>query len=299
MRVAVSGSSGLIGSALVERLNADGHQVRRLVRGPGPAGPGEVAWDPSAGTVDEAALAGIEAVVHLAGAGIGDRRWTRARKQVVRDSRVAGTTAVSTAVARLEPRPAVLVSASGIGWYGDRGDEELTEDSGPGSGFLAGVCRDWEAATGPAAEAGVRVVNVRSGVVQARAGGALARQLPLFRLGLGGPLGRGRQHLSWISLDDEVGAISHALTTPSLSGPVNLVAPASVTGAEYARVLGRVLRRPSWLPVPRIAMAVPFGRELVDELLSSQLVRPTRLEASGYDFAHRELEPALRRVLGR
>jgi len=296
MRIAVSGSSGLIGSALVARLTAEGHDVRRLVRGGG-GNPGDVAWDPVAGTVDHAALAGTEAVVHLAGAGIGDRRWTRARKEVIRASRVDGTAALSRAVAGLDPPPAVLVSGSAIGWYGDRGDEELTEDSGPGGGFLAEVCRAWEAATAPAADAGVRVVHVRSGVVQSPAGGALARQLPLFRLGLGGPLGRGRQYISWISLDDEVGALGHALTAGSLAGPVNLVAPAPVTGAEYARTLGRVLGRPARLPVPRAAMAVPFGRELVDELLASQRVRPGRLEAAGYRFAHRELEPALRHLL--
>lgn len=297
MNVAVSGSGGLIGSALVARLVADGHQVRRLVRGP--AEPGDVSWDPVAGTVDQAALAGTEAVVHLAGAGIGDRRWSRARKQVIGDSRVTGTAAISTAMARLDPRPAVLVSGSAVGWYGDRGDEELTENSTGGSGFLAEVCRAWEAATAPAAEAAIRVVLARTGVVQSRAGGALARQLPLFRLGLGGPLGRGRQYISWISLDDEVGAIVHALSTPALAGPVNLVAPTPVTGAEFARILGRVLRRPARLPVPRAAMAVPFGRELVSELLSSQRAQPARLESSGYQFTHRELEPALRHLLGR
>jgi len=298
VRVAVSGSSGLIGSALVARLETDGHEVRRLVRS-GAGGTGRVAWDPQAGTVDRAGLEGTDAVVHLAGAGIGDRRWSETRKRAIRDSRVLGTTTLARALASLDPRPTVLVSASGVGWYGDRGDEELTEDSAPGSGFLAEVCRDWEAATAPAAEAGIRVVCVRTGVVQSPAGGALARQLPLFRLGLGGPLGSGRNHVSWISLDDHVGAVVHALTTPSLRGPVNSVAPAPVTGREYAAVLGRVLRRPAVLPVPRAAMAVPFGRELVAELLSSQRARPVRLEASGYAFAHRELEPALRHVLGR
>lgn len=298
MLVAVSGSSGLIGSALVVRLRAEGHGVVRLVRGAA-GGPGEAAWDPMGGTVDTAALAGTEAVVHLAGAGIGDRRWTEARKRVVRDSRVVGTTTLSRAVADLDPPPAVMVSGSAVGYYGDRGDEELTEDSPPGTGFLAGVCQDWEAATEAAAAAGVRVVHSRTGIVQSRAGGALARQLPLFRLGLGGPLGGGRHYLSWITLDDMVGALVHALGTDSLRGPVNMTAPAPATAAEHARTLGRVLHRPSWLPVPRAAMAVPFGRELVDELLSSQRVVPARLEASGYAFAHPELEGALRHAVAR
>ncbi|MGH9180197.1 MAG: DUF1731 domain-containing protein, partial [Acidimicrobiales bacterium] len=174
-----------------------------------------------------------------------------------------------------------------------------TEDSAPGTGFLAELCREWEAATAPASDAGIRVVNVRTGVVQSPRGGALAKQLPLFRLGLGGPLGRGRQYMSWISLDDEVSALIHALVTPSLAGPVNLVSPTPVTGVEFARTLGRVLGRPARLPVPRLAMAVPLGRELVAELLSSQRARPARLEASGFTFAHASLEPALRHVLGR
>ncbi|MEO6120607.1 MAG: TIGR01777 family oxidoreductase [Acidimicrobiales bacterium] len=297
MHIAVSGSSGLIGSALMARLKADGHHVRRLVRGV--AGAGEVAWDPAGGTVDEAALAGTEAMVHLAGEGIGRRRWSAEQKRRIRDSRVTGTTTLCQALARLDPPPSVLVSGSAVGWYGDRGEEELNEDSAPGTGFLAEVCRDWEAATAPADAAGVRVVHIRTGVVQSPAGGALAKQLPLFRLGLGGPLGRGRQYQSWISLDDEVGAIIHALTTPSLSGPVNLVAPNPVTGADFARSLGRVLHRPAMLSVPRAAMAVPFGRELVAELLSSQRALPKRLEASGYVFAHPELEGALRHLLGR
>lgn len=298
MDVVVSGSHGLIGSALVPALEGEGHAVRRLVRG---AATGrDVAWDPASGWVDRAALHGARAVVHLAGAGIGDRRWTPKQKRRIRDSRVAGTRALAEAVARLDPAPAVMVSGSAIGFYGDRGDEVLTEDSEGGRGFLADVCREWEEATRPAQEAGVRVVNVRTGVVLSGRGGALGRQLPLFRLGLGGRLGTGRQYTSWISLDDEVGGILHALDTPALAGPVNLTAPAPVTNAELTAALGRVLARPAVVPVPRLAMALVLGRELVDEVaLASQRVLPARLDATAYDFRHRDVEGALRAVLGR
>ncbi|HVE46153.1 MAG TPA: TIGR01777 family oxidoreductase [Acidimicrobiales bacterium] len=314
MNVLVSGSHGLIGSAVVASLVAEGHTVRRLARsrtgrgrgGGGAAGGGvdnhEVVWDPEAGTVDEVALAaadGVQGVVHLAGAGIGDKRWSDERKVLIRRSRVDATHALCTAFARMVTPPRVMVSGSAVGYYGDRGAEVLTEDSPGGSGFLAEVCRDWEAATAPAAEAGTRVVNIRSGIVMSAHGGALKKQLPLFRLGLGGKLGNGKQYTSWVSIDDEVGAILHALGSDSLSGPVNATAPEPVTAGELARVLGRVLRRPVLLPVPRVALSTVLGGELAGELLASQRALPARLLADGYTFRHRELEGALRAVLGR
>ncbi|MDP9387851.1 MAG: TIGR01777 family oxidoreductase [Actinomycetota bacterium] len=298
MDVVISGSHGFVGSALVPALAAGGHRVRRLVRGT--ATGDDVAWDPAAGTIDAEGLEGADAVVHLAGAGIGDRRWTAAQKERIRDSRVRGTGTLATALAGLRRPPAVLVSGSAIGWYGDRGDEVLTEESTGGTGFLAGVCQAWEGATAPAADAGVRVVHIRTGVVQSPAGGALNRQLPLFRLGLGGPLGSGRQWSSWVSLDDEVGAIAHALTTGSLRGPVNVTAPEPVTNAELAKAIGRALRRPAVLPVPRFALTLVLGRELVtDMVLASQRVLPTRLLASGYRFRHPQVHAAMADLLGR
>lgn len=295
----VTGSSGLIGSALVPALWADGHTVVRLVRRP-PAGPDEARWDPEAGEIDRRALEGADGVVHLAGAGIASRRWTAAQKRRILASRVRGTTAMSIAVATLERPPGVMVSGSAIGYYGDRGDEELTEHSGPGQGFLAEVVLRWEAATEAARDAGVRVVTVRTGIVLSGRGGAMGPLLPLFRLGLGGRVGAGRQWWSWVSLEDEVGIIRHALSSATLSGPVNATAPAPVTNAEFARTLGAVLRRPAILPAPRPALELVLGRELAQEvLLASQRVLPARATADGYDFVHRDLESALRSVLGR
>jgi uncharacterized protein (TIGR01777 family) len=293
--VLVSGSRGLIGSALVPALEADGHTVRRLVWGR--ASGGEVAWDPAAGAIDRTGLQGVEAVVHLAGEPIGDRRWSAAQKERVRSSRVDGTRLLSTALAELDRPPAVMVSGSAVGIYGDRGDETLTEDSTLGSGFLAEVCRQWEEATAPVEQAGVRVVNIRSGVVLSPRGGALRRQLPFFKLGIGGRLSSGRQYTSWISIDDHVGAVRHALTTDSLKGPVNLTAPQPVRNAEFTRALARALHRPAVVPVPRFALAVVLGRELAAEMLGSQRVLPQRLEASGYRFRHGQVDEALRHVL--
>lgn len=299
MRVAVTGSHGLIGRHLVPALVAAGHDVIRVVRGD--AGePGAVAWDPAAGQIDAAALAGADAVVHLAGVGIGERRWNPDHKRAVLDSRVQGTTLLAEAVARLDPRPAVLVSASAIGYYGDRDDELLSESSPSGSGFLADVCRRWEAATSPATAAGVRTVSLRTGVVQAAGGGALATQLPIFRLGLGGRLGRGRQWVSWISIDDEVGAVLHALGDARVEGPMNVTSPAPVTNAEYVATLGRILGRPAVLAVPPLALKVALGPEMASELLlASQRVAPGVLEATGFEWRHRYLEEALRAVLSR
>ncbi|HZT68024.1 MAG TPA: TIGR01777 family oxidoreductase [Acidimicrobiales bacterium] len=292
MKVVVTGSHGLIGSAVVARLRADDHDVVRLVRSR--PGPGEARWDPASGVVDPAAVDGATAVVHLAGAGIGDHRWSPAYKAEILDSRVTGTRAVARAVATAaEPRPA-LISASAVGWYGSaRGDETLTEDSSAGSGFLAEVCRRWEEATTPAADAGARVVHMRNGVVLSAAGGALGRQLPLFRLGLGGRLGSGSQHLTWISRRDVAGAIIH-LIAGDISGPVNLCAPNPVTNAEFTAALGRVLRRPARLAVPRPALRLALGSELVEQvILADQRAVPARLSSSGFGFAHPDIESAL------
>lgn len=300
MRVLLSGSSGLIGRALAADLAADGHQVVRLVR-PGRPAAGSVGWDPARSRLDPAALAAAgpyDAAVHLAGAGIGDHRWTEARRREILSSRVDPTALVASALAGLDPRPAVLVSASAVGFYGDRGDEVLDEESPAGTGFLAGVCSDWEAATGPASAAGIRVVTLRSGVVLASGGGALARQLPLFKLGLGGRLGSGRQYLSWISLADEVAVIRRAIDDVSLSGPLNATAPEPVTNAGFTRTLGRVLGRPAVLWVPRPVLEVAFGTGLTRELLvAGQRVVPRALLTSGHRFEHPELEGALAALL--
>jgi len=303
MRIAVSGSSGLIGTALVAAFEGDGHQVTRLVRGDAgatAAGPGRLRWDPSAGTIDAAGLEGHDAVVHLAGVGIGDHKWTPAQKAAILDSRVQGTSLLATTLAGLERPPAVLASASAVGFYGDRGAQPLTETDGAGAGFLADVVRQWEDATEPAAKAGIRVARLRSGVVLTDKGGALDKQLLAFKMGVGGRIGSGEQYLSWISLDDEVAAIRHVLTTDTIEGPVNLTAPAPVTNAEFTRALGKVLGRPTVLPVPKLALNTMFGKEMVAEmLLAGQRVLPAVLQATGFTFADVEIEAALRRILGK
>lgn len=298
MRVVVTGSHGLIGSALVPALTAAGHRVQRLVRGH--PGPDDVSWDPEAGEMDSEAIAGADAVVHLAGVGIADKRWTDGQRRAVLESRTKPTVLLATRLASMEHGPRVLLSASAIGYYGDRGDEVLTEDSSAGTGFLADVCQAWEASTAPAEEAGLRVVHLRTGIVQSPAGGALGRQLPLFKLGLGAKLGSGRQWTSWISVDDEIGAIMHALTSDEVTGPINLTTPAPVTNAEYTRTLARVLGRPGLLTVPGFALGLAFGHELANEaLLGGQRVLPSRLEGTGYVWQDPELAGALRRLLGR
>ena len=294
----MTGSTGLIGSALVASLERDGHRVRRVSRR-ADAGPGTVRWDPERGELDGAALAGVDAVVHLAGEGIGDHRWSDEHKRRVLDSRVKGTTLVAETMAALDPRPSVLVSASAIGYYGDRGDERLTEESPPGEGFLADVVRQWEGATGAAEAAGIRVAHIRTGLVLARSGGALAPMLPLFRFGLGGRLGSGRQWWSWISLTDEVAAIRFLLDR-DVAGPVNLTGPEPVTNAKLTKVLGRVLHRPAVVPVPRFGPALVLGREAAEEMVfASQRALPAVLQREGFSFAHPTLEPALRAELGR
>jgi uncharacterized protein len=296
MNVLVTGASGFVGSALVPALTTGGHSVRRLVRRV-PAGADEYRWDPSAGDVEPAALEGLDAVVHLAGETVAGR-WTDDKKERILRSRVNGTRTLSEALAGLEGRPRVLVTASAIGYYGDRGDEQLTEQSSSGDGFLAEVVREWEAASGPAEQAGIRVVRLRFGIVLSPAGGALKTMLTPFRLGVAGRLGSGRQWMSWISIDDVVGAIQHALVTDELAGVANTVAPNPVTNAEFTKTLGRVLGRPTLLPVPGAALRLALG-EFSQEALSSTRVVPRRLLESGYEFRHPDLEQALRHVLGR
>jgi len=298
MDVAITGSTGLIGTALVERLGAMGHRTVRVVRGDASPGRDVVRWDPAAGTIDAAGLEGLDAVVHLAGAGIGDKRWTDERKRLILDSRVQGTTLLARTLAGLERKPPVLVSGSAVGYYGAHGDEPLTEDAPPGDDFAAGVCTQWEAATTPAADASIRVVRIRTGIVLAKHGGALARMVLPFSLGLGGRIKSGRQYMSWIALDDEVGAIVHTITHPELDGPANLTAPNPVTNAEFTKALGAVLRRPTVLPTPLLPLKAVYGRELVQHLLvEGQRVIPAKLEATGFEHRHPELEGALRAVL--
>jgi len=299
MLVAVTGASGLIGTAVVRRLQAEGYQVLRLTRSR-PSGPDQVQWDPMAGRLDPDALAEADAVVHLAARNIGDRlRWTAATKRDILQTRVEGTGLVAGTMAGLSLGPRVLVCASGVGFYGDRGDEVLTEASSGGRGFLADVVRRWEEAADPARAAGLRVVHLRTGPVQTAAGAGLPKQALMFRLGIGGRLGSGRQWLSWISLDDIAGAYLHALTREDLDGPVNAVAPNPVTNAEFTATLARVLHRPAVLHVPAFGPRLVLG-EAADELLFvSQRARPARLLATGYRFQFPELEPALRHTLGR
>jgi uncharacterized protein (TIGR01777 family) len=297
MRISVTGSSGLIGSALVPFLTAQGHEVGRVVRSTTAAGAWR--WDPGAGHVDAGAVNGKDAVVHLAGETIAAGRWSAARKARIRDSRVRGTRVVAEAVARADPRPKALLCASAMGFYGDRGDERLTEASAPGRGFLSEVSREWEEACAPARDQGVRVVNLRFGIVLSPAGGALAKMLLPFRLGAGGVVGSGKQWWSWVALDDAVGAIQHALVTAGLSGPVNVAAPKPVTNAEFTRTLGRVLARPTLFPVPVFAARLAFGEMADALLLASARIVPERLQQTGYGFRHPELEGALRHLLGR
>jgi len=299
MKVLVSGSSGLVGSALAPFLTGSGHQVVRLVRSQPRDEASEVRWDPEAGAIDKAGLGAVDAAVHLAGESIAAGRWTAARKVRILESRVKGTRLLAETLAGLKQRPKVFVSASAVGYYGDRGEETLTEESGPGSAYLSEVCRQWEAAAEPAAASGIRVVNLRFGIVLSAAGGALPRLLTPFRLGLGGRLGSGKQFMSWIAIDDVVGAIVHALMTEALRGPANAVAPQPVTNREFTKTLGRVLGRPTLFPMPACAARLAFG-EMADELLlASQRVEPARLLASGYQFRFPHLEGALRHLLGR
>jgi len=295
MRVIISGASGLIGGALATHLRAQGHDVVSLVRRT--AGSNEIQWDPAKRTLDAEALAGADAVVHLAGAGIGDHRWTDDYKRELVESRTKGTALLAERIAACSQRPGVLLSGSAIGYYGPSDDRELDEHSPAGTDFLADLCVQWEAATAPAEAAGVRVAHLRTGIVLTKQGGALKKMLPLFKLGAGGKFGKGHQWQSWISLPDEVGAISHLLTA-DVRGAVNLTAPAPVRNREFAKTLGTVLHRPSVVPVPAFGPKLLLGGELADALLfTGQRVLPTVLQQSGYQFQHSTLDVALRAVL--
>jgi uncharacterized protein len=300
--VAITGANGLIGSALARSLRADGHTVLPMVR---PASTGHqpgadaIRWDPAAGTIEADALDGIDAVVHLAGAGIGDKRWSPARKQEIRESRTRGTGLLARTLAGLSRPPAVLVSGSAVGYYGDRGDEELTEQSAPGADFLAEVVQRWEAAAQPAVDAGIRTVFLRNGVVFAADGGMLPRLVTLFRFFVGGRLGSGSQWLSWVSIDDEVGVIRFVFDRADVSGPLNVTGPTPATNAQFTKALGATLHRPTALPVPAFGPRLVLGREMADELLFvSQRAVPAALVAAGYEFAHPDVATALHAVLG-
>lgn len=298
MKILVTGSSGLVGKAVVSALAAERHTVVPLVR-PGRAlGPGEARWDPAAGKIDPGVAEAAEAIIHLAGASIAQGRWSESRQQLLRSSRVDATRLLVSALAALPSRPKVLVSASAVGYYGDRGEEMLTEGSRPGNDFLARLARDWEAEAFRAEGLGIRTVALRFGVILAAHGGALARMLPPFRLGLGGRLGSGKQWMSWVTLQEVVRIIRQAVATPGWRGPMNAVAPHPVTNAEFTRTLGRVLRRPTIFPVPAFVLRVALG-ELADALLlSSQRALPKKMEQAGYSFIHQALEEGLESILG-
>jgi uncharacterized protein len=296
--VAITGATGFIGSALVDALRTGGYTVRRLVRSERQRRPGDVVWDPAAGRLDPSVLDSVDAVIHLAGEPIA-QRWTPEIKRRIRESRVRGTELLAAAIASGARPPRVFVSGSAMGIYGNRGDEELDETSALGRDFLADVATEWEAAAEPAVRAGVRVVKVRTGLVLSPRGGALAKLLLPFRMGAGGRVGSGRQWVSWIGLDDAVGAIVHALRTEALAGPVNLAAPGPVTNAELTETLARVLRRPAVVPVPAFLVRLAFGEMGEATLLASQRMRPRRLLESGYRFHYPALESALRHELGR
>ncbi|MEO6317890.1 MAG: TIGR01777 family oxidoreductase [Acidimicrobiales bacterium] len=297
MRIAITGSSGLVGSALVRSLEADGHTAVRVVRSGG--GPDTIRWDIERGDIDAAGLEGLDGVVHLAGEGIAEKRWTDDQKRKIKESRSIGTTLLAHALAGLTDKPPVLVSGSAIGFYGDRGDEQLTEESAPGSGFLTEVVEAWEGAAAPAVTAGIRVAYLRTGIVLDADGGVLDRLVALARFGLLGKLGSGQQWMSWVALTDEVGAIRFLLDQ-DVAGPVNVTAPGPVTNEVFTKALGRVLKRPTFLPIPSFGPKLLLGSELAESLLfQGQRVLPDVLLDAGYDFKHTDLEPALRSILNR
>ena len=297
MKILISGSHGLVGKALGNLLVEDGHEVVRLVRKGHTLGTLEIEWHPNHGRIDAQRLGGIDAVFHLAGESIASGRWTDEKKRAIRESRTKGTTLLSETLARLSQPPTVFVSASAIGYYGDRGDEELTEQSGPGTDFLSSVCVEWEESTRPAAEKGIRTILARFGIILARHGGALAKMLTPFRMGIGGRVGDGRQWMSWIALDDVVNALKFLLLDSAVHGPVNIVAPNPVTNEEFTKTLGRVLSRPAFFPVPAFGARLAFG-ELADALLlSSQKVDPAVLNERGFAPYWPRLEPALQHLL--
>ena len=298
MNVLMTGSSGLIGSALTSFLGRGGHQVRRVFREPS-AEADATSWNPADGKFADGALHGIDAVVHLAGENIAGGRWTAARKDRIRASRINGTRRLCEALASLESPPKALVAASAVGFYGDRADEVLDESADPGAGFLPEVCQGWEDAAAPARNRGIRVVHLRTGIVLSPLGGALAKMLPPFKLGVGGVLGSGDQYMSWIALDDMLGIVLHVLTDESISGPVNAVAPHAITNREFTKTLGTVLRRPTVFPMPGRAARLVFGEMADALLLASTRVDPAVLRTTKFEFAYPQLEGALRHVLGR
>ena len=292
MRVLVSGSTGLIGSSLVRSLESGGHDVRRLLRPQSRTSANGIMWDPAARSLDRRQIEGFDAVVHLAGENIADRRWSAAQMARIRDSRIRSTTLLAETLASLDSPPSVLACASAGGYYGDRGDELLDEESSPGAGYLAAVTKEWEDATGPAASAGIRVVNLRIGVVLTAAGGMLSRVLPIFKLGLGGRLGSGSQYMSWLTRSDVVDATVWTLEHEDVSGPVNVSTPNPVTNSEFTRALGRAVRRPAVLAVPSFALRLAQG-DLAEVVTSSARMDPTRLRESGFEFEHPEIDGAL------
>lgn len=297
MKILISGSHGLVGKALYSSLTNDGHEVLRLVRRERLYGSPEVEWDPKRGVIDHEHLEGLTAVVHLAGESIAEGRWTAEKKQRIRDSRVQGTELLSEALAKLSHPPASFVCASAIGFYGDRDQEILTETSGPGTGFLSDVCVEWENATQSSAAKGIVVVNLRFGIILSVDGGALAKMLTPFRMGVGGRVGSGKQWMSWIVLADVLGAIKFILNAKSLSGPINIVSPNPVTNDEFTRKLGEALSRPTLLSMPAFGARLLFGEMAEALLLSSQRVEPTKLTQAGYDFLEPGLAGALRSIL--
>jgi len=297
LKIAITGATGLIGSALAASLTSEGHSVLPVVRRPVADGELAVRWDPTAGTIDTKALEGVDAVVHLAGAGIGDKRWSDSYKREILDSRVRGTDLIARTIASLDQKPAVLVSGSAIGFYGDTGDAVVDESAPAGKDFLATVCVDWEAAAAPAADAGIRVALLRTGIVLSPAGGALTKMLPLFKLGVGGKMGSGRQWWSWISLADEIGVIRWLLDN-NVSGPINATAPNALTNAQFTKALGSALHRPAVLPVPSFGPKLLLGSELASALLfTSQHVAPQVLKNRGFRFQHPTIEQAFAAIL--
>jgi uncharacterized protein (TIGR01777 family) len=294
MKILISGSSGLIGTAATTGLQADSHNVVHLVRPGKTANPGDVRWDPMRATVDVAGLGGVDVVIHLSGAGIADCRWTEERKQLLRSSRIDTTRVLVDSLSRLKQKPRVLIVASAIGYYGTRGDEILTESSINGTDFLALLCRDWEAEASRAAAMGLRTIMLRTGVVLSGKGGALPRMLTPFKLGVGGRLGSGQQWMSWIAIEDVVGIIRHAIANEQVSGPVNVVAPNPVRNEEFTRLLAGMLHRPAIFPAPAFVLRLAMGEMADAVLLSSDRVMPERMLAAGYKFRFEILEPALR-----
>jgi uncharacterized protein (TIGR01777 family) len=297
MKVVVTGSTGLIGSTLVTNLRADGHDVRRLVRH-APRAADETQWHPSSGFLEPSVVDGVDAVVHLSGAGIGDHPWTDDNKKVIRDSRVQGTTAIASAVASAASPPRALISGSAVGFYGDTGEEVFDETCPSGEGFLASVVREWEAASAPAADAGVRVVNIRTGVVLSADGGLLKQMLPIFKLGLGGRLGSGRQWMSWVSIADHIAAMRHLIAADDLRGPVNVTAPEPVRNKDFTKSLARAVHRPAIAIVPSVALKAALGGFAEEGALVSQRVVPARLEAAGFDFTFADVDAALGALVG-